>query len=147
MDRQLGDDYDIFIRVEIGSARQLLANSGTEEEFNRAYSRYIADTTSVRVMFYFKKNAQDVYQLDIDQLTKVRSFRERIGKLGLYRDFSDASEIYTLVAEHLWVLIAKEWRVDKWLRRDPDGALQSNPSFLVSNGARKPFLNLACQPA
>jgi hypothetical protein len=55
INRQIGDEYDIFIGVmwkRFGS-KTGRAPSGTVEEFERAYSKYIANPDSVNIMFYF----------------------------------------------------------------------------------------------
>src|SRR5919204_4401690 len=56
INRQVGDDYDVFLGImgaRFGTPTGRAA-SGTEEEFERAKARYEADPSSVSVMFYFK---------------------------------------------------------------------------------------------
>src|SRR5688500_14105574 len=56
VNEEIGDDYEIFVGLmwtRFGTATGRAA-SGTEEEFERAYSRYKEDKRSVRVMFYFR---------------------------------------------------------------------------------------------
>jgi hypothetical protein len=54
--KQIGDKYDIFIGMlstKFGS-RTPRAGSGTEEEFNRGYGRFIKNPNELRIVFYFK---------------------------------------------------------------------------------------------
>ena len=56
------------------------------------------------------------YELDLEELTKVQLFRDNLKDRGvLYRDFEDTGEFVDLVKEHLFGLIADEWRDNKWM--------------------------------
>jgi len=125
VNRQIGTDFDIYIGI-LGSRFGTPTNasgSGTEEEFERALSRFQEDSTSVRVLFYFKHDAEDPYSLDIQQLERVRSFRGSLGNRGvLFRDFRDTNEFTQLVREHIDGLIIDEWRSAKWI------ALSASPA-------------------
>lgn len=84
INRQLGDQYELFIGVmwsRFGTATHR-ADSGTKEEFERAYARHAADRQSVRIMFYFK-SAPPPDGADAAQLARVAEFRERIGDEGV----------------------------------------------------------------
>lgn len=117
VNRQVGTDFDIYIGI-LGSrfgTPTTRTGSGTEEEFEGPLSRFQKDSTSVRVLFYFKRDPEDPFLLDIPQLQRVRQFRESLGSRGvLYRDFRDTSEFTNLVREHLDGLIIDEWRGDTW---------------------------------
>ncbi|HYT75241.1 MAG TPA: hypothetical protein VEL79_10870, partial [Vicinamibacterales bacterium] len=117
VNRQVGLDFEVYVGI-LGSrfgTPTTRCGSGTEEEFEGTLSRFQKDSTSVRVLFYFKRNAEDPFLLDIPQLQRVRSFRENLGSRGvLYRDFRDTGEFTKLVREHLDGLIIDEWRGDKW---------------------------------
>lgn len=81
-------DYDIFVGImsnRFGSPTPK-ANSGTEEEFNYAYEK----RENVQIMFFFK-NAQIMSNdVDIEQLQKVRKFKEEIANKGVYyREFTN----------------------------------------------------------
>lgn len=117
--RQIGTDVDIYVGI-LGSrfgtptARN---TSGTAEEFGDAISRFRSDSTSVRVLFYFKRTGEDPFTLDLDQLQKVRQFRDGLGAQGvLYRDFTDTAEFTQRVREHLDSLIIDEWQAGRWVR-------------------------------
>ncbi len=104
LNRQL-KDFDIYIGMighRFGTPTPR-AGSGTEEEFDRAYVRWKEDHRTCRLMFYFNETPVSPYQLDPDQLAKVKAFRSRLGTLGgLYWTYSDAaSELPELIRQHL----------------------------------------------
>ena len=117
VNRQLGSDWDIYVGVlgsRFGNATPREA-SGTQEEFESALARFQQDSTSVRLLFYFKRSTEDPFLLDIDQLQQVRAFRDSLGGRGvLYRDFTDTHEFTQRVREHLDSLIIDEWRDGAW---------------------------------
>lgn len=104
VNKEIGDDYDIFIgmlwtRFGTPTAR---AESGTEEEFQRAYSRYRADPTSVKLMFYFKEEPISPRDIDIAQFAKVKEFQERVRELGgLDWSFEDLDDCTKYLRMHL----------------------------------------------
>jgi hypothetical protein len=91
INEQIGDNYDIFIGAlwkRFGTPTPR-AGSGTEEEFERAYSRHRADPGSVRVMVYFKRSLVDIDQIDVKQFEAVSAFRTKLGSKGvLYWTFN-----------------------------------------------------------
>ena len=97
--------------------------SGTQEEFEAALSRFSSDTTSVRLLFYFKKSLVGInpYELDVEGLQKVQRFRDNIKARGvLSRDFDNTEDFIDLVKTHVVDLIAKEWRseTERWAPAD-----------------------------
>lgn len=79
---QIGDDYDLLIGLmwhrygtPTGSAE-----SGTQEEFDRALSRYEKDGKT-NIAFIFKTTDPPFSDIDPDQLAKVRKFKDDIGKM------------------------------------------------------------------
>jgi hypothetical protein len=117
LNHQLGMEYDIYLGV-LGSrfgTPTPRAGSGTEEEFSLALAKLRGDSRSIRLLFYFKRSAEDPFSLDVDQLQRVRSFRERLGTKGVvYRDFHDTAEFVQQTREHLYNLIVDEWTGDAW---------------------------------
>ena len=112
INRQIGDEYDIFLGVmwgRFGSATNR-AESGTEEEFERAYSRLTASQESVKIMFYFKDAAIPPSKLDPKQLAKVQAFKCKISSDygGLYHEFETAEEFRTKTRIHLSKFV-QEW--------------------------------------
>jgi hypothetical protein len=128
VNQQVGAEYDIYVgvlgsRFGQGTPR---AASGTEEEFREALARFRQQTTSVRVLFYFKQAARNPFTLDLGQLQKVREFRDGLGAQGvLYRDFEDTAEFASLLRKHLQNLIVDEWKDGCWSQVDtgPTGLL------------------------
>jgi hypothetical protein len=94
---QVGDNYDIFIGImwarfgtETGRA-----GSGTEEEFDRAHARFLKDSTSVEIMFYFKDAGIQPSEVDLDQLGRVLAFKAKLGPKGVLYGIYKSSEEFT----------------------------------------------------
>jgi len=91
------------------------AESGTEEEFYDAITQFHKDTTSLRVLFYFKKSVENALSLDVGQLQKVQEFKENLPGLGvLYKEINDTNELLEIVPKDLLKLIVNEWSEDRW---------------------------------
>jgi|ERR1022692_4746349 hypothetical protein len=81
---QLGD-YDIFLGImntRFGSPTHR-ADSGTEEEFDRALEKYWNKPDKVRILFYFRNSQVYFYDLDPVQALRVHEFRSAIHAQGL----------------------------------------------------------------
>ena len=117
LNQQLQSHYDIYIGV-LGSrfgTPTARAGSGTEEEFQLAISRFLQDTTSVRVFFYFKRANLDPLTIDTEQLQKVQKFRAGFPEQGVvYMDFKNTANFVEMVKKHLWNLITDEWQNNAW---------------------------------
>ena len=104
VNRSIGDDYDIFVGIlgnRFGTPTDR-AESGTEEEFERAYERYKANADSVYLMLYFNEQPVHPSTIDPQQLTRVREFREKLGKKGaLYRTYDGPKNFKDLFQVHL----------------------------------------------
>lgn len=133
---QIGSDFDIYVGI-LGSrfgTPTVRGGSGTEQEFEEALSRFRKDSSAVRLLFYFKRDAEDPFSIDLSQLQKVRDFRQSLGSRGvLYRDVRDTAEFTKLVREHLDGLIIEEWRDNRWEAvasppaLEPDSSSQAVP--------------------
>jgi hypothetical protein len=111
INEQIGDDYDVFVgmmwgRFGIPTAR---AESGTEEEFNRALRRWREMPASVEIMFYFKDAALQPSKIDPLQFAKVMAFKNRISSEngGLYFQFDSAEDFKGKLRVHLSTLMQK----------------------------------------
>lgn len=117
INRQVEGQYDIYIGL-LGSrfgTPTPRAGSGTEEEFNVAINQFLKDTSSLRVLFYFKKETQDLFSINTKQLEKVKEFRSKLPDIGvLYRDFKDTAQFVDIVKDHLFNLIVEEWDKTSW---------------------------------
>jgi len=104
INKQIGDDYDIFIGIlwtRFGSPTSQ-ADSGTYEEFQRAYSRHKTDPKSISLKFYFKDEQIRPSKINVDQLKKVHDFKKEVSKKGgLYHTFTNTDEFAKLLRMHL----------------------------------------------
>jgi hypothetical protein len=115
VNESLGDEYDIFIGIlstRFGSATPR-AGSGTEEEFERAYTRFNKNPEQLRIMFYFKDPVIKASEIDLGQYALVRAFQEKLGEKGLYFKFSSTEEFASLVRIHLSRQV-QDWADGKW---------------------------------
>lgn len=101
INRQTPDDVDLFIGILWGrfGTPTARAESGTEEEFNRALERYRRGER-VKLLIYFKDEALPPSQIDPRQLALVHDFKHRVeGQGGLHWSFVNSFE--ELVELHL----------------------------------------------
>ena len=85
-----------------------VAGSGTEEEFIVAYDSW-SRSGHPQILFYFKQE-QRIFKSpeELDQMRKVLEFKERLGKKGLFWEFSSVKEFEDAVRNHLTHLIVSE---------------------------------------
>lgn len=95
INQQVGDDYDIYLGVmwtRFGSPTDL-ANSGTEEEFERAVMRHM-NGDPVRVSLMFCQVPPSLSGFNTEQYSKVLEFKKKAQGMGcLTRDFIDESSL------------------------------------------------------
>jgi len=112
INRQIGDNYDIFLGIMWGlfGSPTNRADSGTEEEFNRAYSRLKESPAGVQIMFYFKDAGIPPSKMDTDQLGKVQAFKKKIAEEfgGLYYQFETTDDFQTKARIHLSKVV-QDW--------------------------------------
>ena len=117
INRQFGAKFDIYLGIlgtRFGTPTQN-AGSGTEEEFDQGLKRLRSDSCSLRVLFYFKTGKVDPFNVEIDQLQKVKDFRAGLQSRGvLYRDFKKTTDFIKMVMNHLESLVSDEWQNGKW---------------------------------
>lgn len=110
------DTYDIFIGIlwtRFGSPTHR-SESGTLEEFERAYSQYKRDPKSINIMLYFKDQAKPPSQIDTKQLEKVKDFQKKVTELGGFSwIFQDTQEFIKLMRTHLSKHILEEYSTTK----------------------------------
>ncbi len=139
---QIGDEYDIFIGIMWGrfGTPTGRSESGTEEEFERAYRRLSGSSQRIEMMFYFKDAGIPPSKLDPTQLAKVQEFKSRISSEhgGLYHEFTTPDQFHTKVRIHLSQL------VQHWMD-PPEVAVQAAQpgSGASSETAIDPLANLA----
>ncbi len=93
INKQIGE-YEIFVGImkhKFGSPTNT-ADSGTEEEFHRAYQHQKENGGLPQLMFFF--NQENLPQ-DIDiieQFKKVRNFKNKLSEMGVYyKEYKDCS--------------------------------------------------------
>tara|TARA_R110002074_G_scaffold59265_2_gene144373 strand:+ start:592 stop:1596 length:1005 start_codon:yes stop_codon:yes gene_type:complete len=110
LNEQFTEDYDVFIGIlwgRIGTPTPR-SDSGTLEEFERAYERYKKDQKSIEIMIYFKDAGIAPSDIDPKQLGRVQEFKNSLGaKGGLYSTFTDQESFEASLRAHLSALIEK----------------------------------------
>ncbi len=111
INKQITDEYDVFIAIfwsKIGSPTQI-ADSGTMEEFDRAYQKFKENKSSIDILVYFKDQAIPPSKMDFEQLQKLHELKTRLGeKGGLYWTFDSTEDFESLLRGHL-SKIAQKW--------------------------------------
>ena len=103
INRQIPDDYDVFIGIfwlRAGTPTKSSA-SGSIEEFHRALERFKRDG-SPEVMVYFKNTAINPDKIDLDQYRTLKEFKDSISAHGgLYSPFDDQPGFESALRTHL----------------------------------------------
>ena len=88
------------------------AESGSEEEFERAYKRW-QETHGNKIQFYFKEDNPSYGALDGEQFDKVRIFRDKISRCGcFYKGFKSKEEFSRILREALQAEIVGMFKKD-----------------------------------
>lgn len=91
INQQIGDSYDVFLGLmwsRFGTPTQA-ADSGTEEEYDRAIERKNSGA-HLNLSFFFKTSDVPMNLIDTDQITKVSEFKKKISAAGcFYKEFSE----------------------------------------------------------
>jgi hypothetical protein len=78
------------------------ADSGTEEEFNNAYRKYIDNSNNVRIMFYFNQAPINPKDIDPAQIEKIQEFQDKLQEKGVvYWTYNGSENFATLIRMHL----------------------------------------------
>jgi hypothetical protein len=109
VNRQIGT-YDIFIGIlwkRFGTPTAV-AESGTQEEFNRAYDDW-QQNPAIEVLFYFCQAPfpPPRSKEDVEQLSRVVSFRDELSAKGLVWEYPDPSSFADVVRRHLIMVMGK----------------------------------------
>jgi hypothetical protein len=109
VNRQIGD-YDIFIGIlwkRMGT-QTVVAQSGTAEEFGRAYEIWQKKKT-FPVLFYFCQQPFPPPRTkeEVDQLGKVVEFRAELSNKGLVADYTGHDGFADIVRPHLLLVLGK----------------------------------------
>ncbi len=107
IDEQLGD-YNILLGImwmRFGTPIPGGAQSGTEHEINLAIESW-ERVGEPRVMFYFNESPpSNPYDIDINQFSKVKDFREKLQMRGLTASFQGTDEFRKKLRGHLHNLL------------------------------------------
>ena len=105
---QIGDNYDIFLGIlwtRFGSKTQRY-ESGTEEEFYRAYERFKRGE-HIHIMMYFNHEKVSTDSLNLEQFSKVKNFKQKIAEIGCYYFTYTVKESFKdELRSHLYKIIA-----------------------------------------
>ena len=127
INNQIGT-YDIFVGImstKFGSPTNN-AESGTEEEFNRAYDNYRSDGQCKNLMFYF---CNDPVPRDrISQIGKIDEFKNKIAQKGIYYKEYPKDSFRNLFYEDLYNCI-----VDLLPQNDYKPESEYKPTELLDN--------------
>ena len=140
---QIPEDYDVLVCIfwnRFGSPTKR-AESGTVEEYERAKERHEKDSSSVRLMLYFKGSPPlNMEGFDANQYTKVQEFRTRVEKEALYRKFTTTEDFANFVRIDLTKLVLDGTSVygeteDSLPAEQMDGSLDEEFRSLEDDGA------------
>lgn len=123
VDEDIGNDYDLFIGIlwkKFGTPTTNFG-SGTEQEFHNAYSRFIKDSTSLEILFYFKISPPiSITDIDPYQLVKVNNFKSELGeKAILYWEYDSVENLQKFLRLHIPMRIDKLRNCDLQLVQAP----------------------------
>lgn len=111
INKHVGNEYDIFLGIMWGrfGTPTARAESGTEEEFQRAYER-LQNGDTIQIMFYFKNAGIAPSQVDGEQIMKVNAFKKKISDKfgGLYYQFETTDDFQTKARIHLSKVV-QDW--------------------------------------
>lgn len=119
------DDYDIFIGImwkRFGTPTSR-SGSGTAEEFETAYKKFLKNPDKIKVMFYFNDAPIPPREIDTRQLDLINQFREELGEKGeLYWFYNGSENFSQLVKTHLNLQLT-HWQ--KVIKNENNGSQQT----------------------
>lgn len=115
INQNIKDDYNVFIGIfwqRFGTPTNR-AESGTKEEFDRAFEKFQSNPDSTHIMLYFKTAPPDnIYDLDYEQFEKVKKFKKDIQAQGvLYWEYNKTEELKNLLFLHLSSLVRDKFTI------------------------------------
>lgn len=128
IDKQIGDDYDIFVGLmwrKFGTQTKV-AGSGTEEEYNLALENY-NNGTCKNIMFYFNQ-APLPQDTNLEQFAKVKAFREKIGNTDgvYYWGYQGLENFKKEFRRHLSKCLNDIYKPQFEEKAEPEGRIESN---------------------
>jgi hypothetical protein len=114
INNQIGN-YDIFVGImfkKFGTPTKV-AGSGTEEEFDIAYNKFL-NKEEIEIMFYFNDEAVKPSEVNSDELTKVNIFRKKIAELGnYYWKYEGVNQFEDFLRTHLTKLLLSKYKTNE----------------------------------
>lgn len=110
INEELGDEYDVFVGIfwKNSGTPTPRAQSGTIDEFEKAYARWSRTRKSPQIMIYFRDGPTSLSEVDENQLLLIRNFRERLKPMGvLFWPYKDEEDFSKLIRMHLLVAISR----------------------------------------
>lgn len=111
INRQVKDDYDIFIGIfwsRVGTPTPYY-ESGSIEELERALEVYKKHPAKMAMLVYFKDAPIPPSQIDVVQLSKVQELKSNLREVGcLYWEFKELSDFATAINAHL-SRVSQDW--------------------------------------
>jgi hypothetical protein len=100
INEQIGDNYDIFLGIICGRFGQATEeyDSGTEEEFFRAFNRLSGSENKIEILFFFKDPRKSLTPIDAEQFLKVSHFKRKISSMGIYEEFDNSDNLKSKVS-------------------------------------------------
>lgn len=117
INREMQEAFDVFIGIlwsRIGTQTHR-AESGTLEEFERAYTQWTHDRGSIKLLMYFKKAALGIDDIDPEQISRVQAFERSLPEKGGFCWRFDTSDHFEAIVRKHLSLLAQE------LAEDPEG--------------------------
>lgn len=111
IDKQIDGKYNVFIGIlwkKFGTKTENY-DSGTEQEFYNAYSKYEKNPKSMEIMFYFCQRTAEFSKIDGEQLALVQKFKKKLeDKKGLYKTYSSIEEFKKIIKSDLKLLVTEK---------------------------------------
>jgi len=130
---QIGE-YDIFVGImwkRFGTPTGE-AESGTAEEFERAYEIWKQDKP-IHVLFYFSQKPYSLHSLeDARQVQKVLEFRENISKIALVKQYKNTEDFAEQLRKNLTKLVND-------IVASPKRTEQIEPNMRKRQGSKQPY--------
>jgi hypothetical protein len=105
INQDIGDDYDLFIGIlwkKFGTETKT-AGSGTEEEFLRAYHRFLSKAENFQILFYFKTaSPNSLKDISWIELQKIEAFKKSLkDKNVLFWEFDNQENLKSFLRVHI----------------------------------------------
>ena len=146
INKQINDDYDIFLGVlwsKFGTPTNR-DDSGTKEEFERAFLRNNTNSKDVSILFYFKNTPIDFDEIDPEEIAKIKKFKTDISYRGVkYGQFKSVDEFEKILRLNLSTLLNQLIITDENnLHLNKPTTIGQQPVEVIDNTDRSPAVNI-----